>query len=199
MKVETAGTENVGFAGSVAGSVVDKTSTEDSFPPSWSWRDGPCQPGLAVVADMDGVISDADGRQHFLNEPPKDWRSFFNACDQDPPIPSTIEMLRQLRPELLVILLTARPSWVRERTLEWLERQDLRWDLLVLRSPEEDTLTAGEYKLQSLKELRARGFELVLGFEDDPKNVQIFRDFGLPCVYIHSGYYEHRKGRSPIG
>ena len=98
-----------------------------------------------------------------------------------------------------MILLTARPSWVRERTLEWLNRQDLHWDLLVLRSPEEDMLSAGDYKLASLKELHNRGFGLVLGFEDDPKNVQIFRDFGLPCVYIHSGYYEDRKGRSPIG
>ena len=191
--------KSVEAAGNASGGVSSKASTQDSFPPSWSWRDGPCQPGLAVVADMDGVVSDAAGRQHFLNEPPRDWRGFFNACDQDPPIPSTIELLSQLRPELLVILLTARPSWVRERTLEWLKRQDLRWDLLVLRSTEEDNLTAGEYKLASLKELHNRGFDLVLGFEDDPKNVQIFRDFGLPCVYIHSGYYEHRKGRSPIG
>lgn len=148
---------------------------------------------------MDGVISDAVGRQHHLNEPRKDWVGFFNACDEDPPIAENFELLRQLSPELMVILLTARPSWVRDKTLAWLKRHSPRWDLLILRSPAEDKMSAGEYKLRSLRELADRGFELRLALEDDPQNVALFSDFGLPCVYIHSGYYEDKKGRSPLG
>ena len=30
---------------------------------------------------------------------------------------------------------------------------------------------------------------LVLGFEDDPRNVMMLRAAGVPCVYLHSGYY----------
>lgn len=171
----------------------------ESFPESWSWRNSSCPPGAAVVVDMDGVISNAGARQHYLNNPPKDWHSFFNACDQDPPILATTTLLHQLDSDLLVILLTARPSWVRQKTLQWLDKHNPRWDLLILRSPAEDKLSAGEYKLRSLRELQQRGFDLRVGFEDDPKNVTLFSDFGLPCVYIHSGYYEDKKGRSPMG
>jgi Na+-transporting methylmalonyl-CoA/oxaloacetate decarboxylase beta subunit len=39
-------------------------------------------------------------------------------------------------------------------------------------------------------ELRQFGFDLRLAFEDDPNNFAMFHAMGIPCVYIHSGYYE---------
>ena len=36
----------------------------------------------------------------------------------------------------------------------------------------------------------AYGFDLRLAFEDDPRNVAMFRAEGIACVYIHSGYYD---------
>ena len=43
---------------------------------------------------------------------------------------------------------------------------------------------------RSVRELRDAGFELALSFEDDRRNVAMFRDEGVPSVYIHSGYYD---------
>ena len=34
------------------------------------------------------------------------------------------------------------------------------------------------------------GFDLRLAFEDDPSNHAMYVAAGVPCVYIHSGYYE---------
>ena len=34
------------------------------------------------------------------------------------------------------------------------------------------------------------GFDLRLAIEDDPRNVAMFDREGVPCLYIHSGYYE---------
>ena len=34
------------------------------------------------------------------------------------------------------------------------------------------------------------GFDLRLAFEDDRRNVDMFHAEGVPCVYIHSGYYD---------
>ena len=39
-------------------------------------------------------------------------------------------------------------------------------------------------------ELRDYGFDLRLAFEDDRRNVDMFHADGVPCVYIHSGYYD---------
>ena len=47
---------------------------------NWHWRDGPVETGETIVFDMDGVLSDAAGRQHFLEWPARDWEAFFAAC-----------------------------------------------------------------------------------------------------------------------
>ncbi len=43
---------------------------------------------------------------------------------------------------------------------------------------------------EAVWELRTYGFELRLAFEDDRRNREMFHSEGVPCIYIHSGYYE---------
>src|SRR5690349_12094145 len=45
-------------------------------PDNWQWRAGRVDPGPAVVFDLDGVLSDAVGRQHYLERPFRDWEAF---------------------------------------------------------------------------------------------------------------------------
>jgi hypothetical protein len=144
-----------------------------------------------VVFDLDGVLSDAAGRQHFLDDATgaKDWRAFFAASADDPLIEDVHCLLSLLDPTLLVVLLTARPTTVQAQTLAWLDRYHVRWDLLVMR-PEHRYQPAVVFKAAMVDALRAEGFDLRLAFEDDRRNVAMFRDKGVPCVYIHSGYYE---------
>lgn len=46
------------------------------------------------------------------------------------------------------------------------------------------------FKRRSVGELRDYGFDLRLAFEDDRRNVDMLHTEGVPCVYIHSGYYD---------
>ena len=39
-------------------------------------------------------------------------------------------------------------------------------------------------------DLRDYGFDLLLGIEDDRRNVEMLRSEGIPCIYFHSGYYD---------
>jgi hypothetical protein len=94
-----------------------------------------------------------------------------------------------LDPRLQVILLTGRPFSVQPQTLAWLERYGLRWDLLVMRA-RGDYAHVTRFKRDEVEELRSFGFDLRLAFEDDPNNFAMFHAEGIPCVYIHSGYYE---------
>ena len=158
-------------------------------PANWHWRDGEVKPSRAVVFDMDGVLSDAAGRQHYLEWPNRDWDAFFEACGEDQVIDEVVRLLDLLDPGLQVVLLTARPIRVQPQTLGWLERYRLRWDLLVMRDSH-DYSAARNYKRLVVDSLRARGFDLRLAFEDDQRNVDMFHAAGVPCVYIHSGYYE---------
>ncbi len=158
-------------------------------PPNWRWREGAVGPGPAVIFDMDGVLSDASGRQHLLERPWRDWDAFFEACADDALIDEVGRLLEVLDPKLSVVLLTARPDRVQAQTLAWLDRMKLRWDLLIMRDVG-DYGASRSFKRRTVAELRAFGFDLQLAFEDDRRNVEMFHAEGVPCVYIHSGYYD---------
>ena len=158
-------------------------------PNTWRWREGPVAAGPAVVFDMDGVLADAAGRQHHLSRPGRDWDAFFSAVGEDELIAEVARLLDVLDPTLRIVLLTARPIRVQPQTLAWLARHDLRWDLLVMRD-QGDYGAARDFKRDAVGALRSYGFELRLAFEDDQRNVEMFHRQGVPCIYIHSGYYE---------
>jgi phosphoglycolate phosphatase-like HAD superfamily hydrolase len=158
-------------------------------PANWHWRDGPLEPGRAVVFDIDGVLSDAGTRQHYLEGSRRDWDGFFDACGDDPLIDDVAALLGLLDPGLQVVLLTGRPLRVQPQTVAWLKRYELRWDVLIMRDYG-DYSRAREFKKWTVDDLRRYGFDLVLGFEDDRRNLEMFRAEGVPCVYIHSGYYD---------
>lgn len=161
----------------------------DQAPPNWCWRSEPVEPGPAVVFDLDGVLSDAASRQHFLDFGRRDWDAFFDACGDDPLVEEVARLLELLDPGLRIVLLTGRPLRVRPQTLSWLAHNRLRWDLLVMRN-RGDYAQVTRFKRAAVAELRAAGVDLRLAFEDDPRNRDMFHDEGIPCIYIHSGYYD---------
>jgi phosphoglycolate phosphatase-like HAD superfamily hydrolase len=168
-------------------SLTTASSDEGAGSAVWTWRqravDGP-----AVVFDLDGVLADAAARQHLLRGPRPDWEAFFSASGDDPLIAEVATLLGLLSEDLAIVLLTARPARVRPGTVDWLNRHTLRWDLLVMRR-DGDRRPARDFKKSVVKELRAHGFDLKLGVEDDLRNVEMFREEGVPALYVHSGYY----------
>jgi hypothetical protein len=138
---------------------------------------------------MDGVLSDAGTRQHFIERGRRDWHAFFEACGEDPLIEDVARLMDLLDDNLQIVLLTGRPLRVQPQTLAWLERYKLRWDLLIMRHVG-DYSAAREFKQETVYDLRTAGFDLQLAFEDDRRNLEMFRAEGVPCIYIHSGYYD---------
>ena len=61
--------------------------------PVWTWNKQLAKDSEIVIFDLDGVISDASHRQHFLKGAEKDWDGFFSACTEDPPISSGLELV----------------------------------------------------------------------------------------------------------
>lgn len=161
----------------------------DRLHPHWWWRDRPTGPGRAVVADVDGVLADAQGRQHLLEGPTRDWRAFFDACGEDPVVSEVRTLLALLDESLHVLVVTARPVRIREATLAWLDAHELRYDLLVMR-PHDVHAPAVDVKRAVVDELRDAGFRLELAIEDHPEIRDMYDEVGVPCLYLHSGYYE---------
>jgi phosphoglycolate phosphatase-like HAD superfamily hydrolase len=160
-----------------------------SVPDHWTWHGDPVDGGRAVVVDIDGVLSDAASRQHYLEAPRRDWDAFFQACGEDPVIEEVKVLLDLIDVDLRIVLLTARPERVHHLTEAWLRRYRIRWDLLLMR-PYGDYDVARDFKQASVHELREHGFDLQLAIEDDRRNVEMFRKAAVPCIYFHSGYYD---------
>jgi HAD superfamily, subfamily IIIB (Acid phosphatase) len=167
-------------------------SASEQVRANWRWRQADGSDFVAsdaVIFDIDGVLSDAAGRQHFIESGNWDWSAFFEACGDDPVIEEVARLLELLDSSLAVILLTGRPLRVQPQTLAWLTRYGLRWDLLVMRD-RGDYAQVTAFKQGVVHDLRQRGFNLRLALEDDPSNHAMFVAADIPCVYIHSGYYD---------
>ncbi len=159
--------------------------SSDNLHENWRWRGEPLSPGRAVIFDIDGVLADAAGRQHYLDW--GDWKSFFDAVSDDPIIEEIERLLELLDPSLAIILVTGRPRRVQPHTVAWLERYKLRWDLLIMRE-HGDYSGVDRFKRETLELLVAAGFDVRLALDDDPKNHAMYVSEGVPCIYIHSGY-----------
>ena len=160
-----------------------------AYPRHWTWHDGPVDAGRAAVVDIDGVLSDAASRQHYLEAPRRDWHAFFEACGDDPVIEEIKVLLDLLDPDLRIVLLTARPERVHHLTEAWLRRYQIRWDVLLMRPL--GRLRHGP-RLQAGERLGAPRATASTSPRDrgrPPQRRDVPRE-GVPCIYFHSGYYD---------
>ena len=161
-----------------------------STPHHWQWRHTPGQPGDCAIVDIDGVLADAGHRQHFLDPPWRDWDGFFAECGGDGVFKENKILLDLLAPELMIVLLTSRPTWIQKPTLDWLQDNRIRYDLLIMR-PLGDFQASPGFKRDETKTLRHRGFNPVLAIDDDMRNVRMYRTQDVPTVFLESGYHPH--------
>lgn len=144
----------------------------------------------AVIWDLDGTLSDDRARAHYVEVQAgrqRDWESYFDAMDQDPPIAASMEVLRALHAAgNRIIFLTGRPDYTRAKTRGWLKANGLlEYDRLVMR-PRGDFRPAGLMKVDEIAKLR-RDYELVCAFEDRIDVAEALRQAGVPVFLYGAG------------
>lgn len=144
----------------------------------------------AVVWDLDGTLSDDRARAHFVEVEQgqkRDWHSYFDAIDEDPPIAASMELLHALHAAgLRIVFLTGRPEFTRPKTERWLKANGLtEYDHLLMR-PEGERRHAGEFKTEVIERLR-QDYELVCAFEDRIDVAEHLRRNGLPVFLYGAG------------
>ena len=144
----------------------------------------------AVIWDLDGTLSDDRARAHFVEVEAgraRDWRSYFDAIDQDPPIAASMEILRAMHAAgIRILFLTGRPEYTRPKTLRWLQANGLtEYDALIMR-PEGEFRPAGYFKSETVERLR-RDYELVCAFEDRIDVAEMLRLAGVPVFLYGAG------------
>ena len=88
-----------------------------------------------AVFDIDGVLADVAHRLHHIEGRSKDWKAFFDAAPQDPPLAEGVALAREAAKDCEVVYVTGRPEQCRRDTVTWLGEQDLPEGRLVMRGP----------------------------------------------------------------
>lgn len=148
--------------------------------------------GFVLVVDIDGVIADASAHQHFLNGADQKWEEFFEAALDSKVFREGRELVKSLAVSTPIFLMTARPSYLLEKTVFWLNQNKISWDALLMRE-EKDDRSSPEVKLDLLSDLIESGYKPKLALDDDPRNLLMFWEQKVPSIYVHSGYYEVNK------
>jgi len=147
-----------------------------------SGADAAAEPRGLVVFDIDGVLADVEHRVHHLEGPRKDWRAFFAAAAADPPLPTGIELARELAADHDLAYLTGRPESLRRVTQQWLTGHELPVGPLWMRPPG-DFRPARVMKLAALRSLAAElAVEIEVVIDDDEQVIDALRDAGYAVL-----------------
>lgn len=149
------------------------------------------------IFDVDGTLADLSHRLHFIkpkldvqgNLPAKDWKLFFAACSDDKPITHVIELCRDLVPLAPVVFVSGRSDECRAATEAWLLKHVGTAGTYLFMRKEGDHRPDNVVKEELLIELRARGYQPVMAFDDRDQVVKMWRKLGVPCAQVADGNF----------
>ncbi len=140
-----------------------------------------------VIFDLDGTLALIDHRLHFIKNGNRDWDSFHAACVDDIVNDPLRLINRSLYNESVgIIILTGRVESVREQTIEWLNKNHIMYDKLVMRK-DGDRRPDYEIKKEFIDSFGKD--KIICVFEDRDRVVEMWRKEGLVCLQVSNGKY----------
>lgn len=135
------------------------------------------------IFDIDGTLCNisASRKLHTLD---KNWTRFHQESINEPPITSTVRILKLLKNDgHTIILCTAREGKHRHITKEWLHMHRIPYDELRMRA-EGDMRRSYECKREHLIDLQDKGHIVAAAFDDREQDVLMWTEAGLDCYHI---------------
>ena len=142
---------------------------------------------------IDHTISDAAWRDDMINN--NDWDAYHLAGKEDKPIAEIVQFIESLAGATTtekfaweIIALTARPGKWRKQTMEWMGKYGVIIDEILMR-PDDSYKSAGEMKVQLLKERFGESLEKLEGcnvilIDDNEKVIEAVRALGITTLHI---------------
>ena len=159
---------------------------------------------VRIIFDLDDTLADTSHRNHFLQQDPKDWQGFYEACGGDAllePVATTFAAFAT-RGDTLEIW-SGRSETVFSKTRKWLNDNHLanhfmsgvklndrgkgRYALPIFMRPAGDVREDIDLKHAWLKQLREEGGDVDLVLEDRTRMVKFWRSQGITCFQVADG------------
>lgn len=146
---------------------------------------------MNIIWDLDGTLTDPSPFVHLISSAPKDWdRWDENIINHEP----HWDMVHLFKTHFLAghtnFIVTARRENCRNQTEEWLRKYELEkmHNGLYMRAMT-DFRPDFETKQDILFELRRKGYDINLAFEDRVSVAEMFRANGVRCLHVCAGEY----------
>lgn len=139
----------------------------------------------AIIVDMDGTLADLNGRN------PYD----ASECEYDLPNYPVIDAVRKyVKDGYKLIICSGRSDVYAEQTKRWLDKNDIRPDLLLMRDPnkvdkEGKLIPDDELKRSMFLESIHNKYLVEAVFDDRERVVDAWRDLGLPVFQVAEGKF----------
>lgn len=169
--------------------------------PQWTYNSSPW-----VIFDLDGTLADITHRLHYIKAPEFDaktmtpfdvdrivdfkpnWDSFNMACLGDSLKNDIYNLLLTVQHiGKRVAIFSGRSELAKERTVEWLKRCGIKYDLLCMRQPKDYRSDTEIKKEMFEKHFNKKDIWFIV--DDRDKVVNMWRELGLTCLQCQKGDY----------
>lgn len=140
-----------------------------------------------IVFDIDGTLSIPGSRLKYIQQPKKDWESFYSHVGDDLLNVPIARICVALQVHNEVIFVTGRPEWCKNDTIDWLNHYGLLDEnSRIYMRCEGDYRPDHVVKPELINHLLHK-VEMV--FEDRQAMVDKWRELGITCLQVAKGDY----------
>lgn len=149
---------------------------------------GENQSPLYALFDLDGTLINIESVAHFAAD--RDWEAFADATLDCPAHPDMVKFVLMMQRQCDIIIVTAKPVRLHDRTINWLSMNGILPDALLMR-PHHDYRSSPELKLALIKEHLGDEWQsqILFAVEDRDKMVDAWRAAGITCLQCSPSLY----------
>ena len=136
-----------------------------------------------VVFDLDGTLCDLNHRLKYIKCFPKQSERFHSSCVGDTLIPRVFELYEMFRNSgYAMVILTCRPKKYEHLTIEWLETNGVKYDVLI--SSDKQELTDDKAKKFYKEHFIEPEYEIAFAVDDRKMVIDMWREEGITCLDV---------------
>ena len=142
---------------------------------------------MDIIFDIDGTLMDISHRKQFVEQRPKDWKSFRAETPNDKPNLDVFTVAIALQKAgHNIIIASGRNESQREITVKQLDRQGLIFVDMFMRA-DKNFISDVDLKRGMLQKMKDKGLNPEIVFDDRTSVVDMWRQEGLRAVQVAPG------------
>lgn len=146
-----------------------------------------------IIVDIDGTLANSEKRQKLAtnSDGSINWDVLYDYDNviSDEPIKYIIESIKIHKYlKYKIVLFTSRPERIREATEYWLNKYEVPYDELHMRSEKDHYIKDTELKLKMYVQFVDE--QVLFAIEDKQEIVDMWKSLGIPCYKVDNNEYD---------